>query len=312
MAKRVILEMGTGNDLHGGDYTKAALRAVQDALHHSSLSLIRSFGLDSRRMQVEVTIGVQQPDKVDAAAVKASLPHGEVTVKVVKGGLDVPDETSSDVAVIAIAAVAVRLDLPQADAQRSATMGESPMATYEYTTQDVEYLRHGDRKFMARLFKPQGKGPFPAIIEVHGGAWCNGDLNECQIYAEGFARAGLAVAAIDFRHAERRLSDVACRHQLCDPLGEGACVGTEHARRPGRHRRAVERRASRHAGGDAAERSALCGDPVAVIGTRGGCDGARGGDAVAGDQPAVALSPCVEGARFGQSAGLGRQHSAAA
>jgi acetyl esterase/lipase len=75
------------------------------------------------------------------------------------------------------------------------------MASFEYTTEDVEYLRHGDRKLMARLFKPQGKGPFPAIVEVHGGAWCNGDLNECQIYAEGFARAGLAVAAIDFRHA---------------------------------------------------------------------------------------------------------------
>jgi acetyl esterase/lipase len=75
------------------------------------------------------------------------------------------------------------------------------MPTYEYTTQDVEYLRHGDRRFMARLFKPQGSGPFPAVVEVHGGAWCNGDLNECRIYAEGFARAGLAVAAIDFRHA---------------------------------------------------------------------------------------------------------------
>jgi acetyl esterase/lipase len=75
------------------------------------------------------------------------------------------------------------------------------MPTYEYTTQDVEYLRHGERRFMARLFKPQGAGPFPAVVEVHGGAWCNGDLNECRIYAEGFARAGLAVAAIDFRHA---------------------------------------------------------------------------------------------------------------
>jgi acetyl esterase/lipase len=75
------------------------------------------------------------------------------------------------------------------------------MPTYEYTTQDVEYLRHGERGFMARLFKPQGAGPFPAVVEVHGGAWCNGDLNECRIYAEGFARAGLAVAAIDFRHA---------------------------------------------------------------------------------------------------------------
>jgi len=74
--KRVILELGSGNDLHGGDYTKAAIRAVQDAIHHSSLSIIRSLGLDSRKMLVEVTIGVQRPDRVDAAAVKAALPHG--------------------------------------------------------------------------------------------------------------------------------------------------------------------------------------------------------------------------------------------
>jgi uncharacterized protein (TIGR02058 family) len=109
--KRVILEMGTGNDLHGADYTKAALRAVQDALHHSSLSVVRTLGLDARSMQVEVTIGVQQPDRVDAAAVKASLPRGTVTVKVVKGGLDVPAEGDHDAIVIATAAIAARLDL---------------------------------------------------------------------------------------------------------------------------------------------------------------------------------------------------------
>jgi uncharacterized protein (TIGR02058 family) len=63
-------------------------------------------------MQVEVTIGVQKPDRVDAAAVKASLPHGQVTVKVVKGGLDVPPEGAHDLAVIASAAVTVRFDLP--------------------------------------------------------------------------------------------------------------------------------------------------------------------------------------------------------
>ena len=111
--KRIILELGAGNDLHGGDYTKAALRAVQDALHHSSLSFIRTFGLDSREMQVEVTIGVQQPDKVDVAKVQASLPHGKATVRVVHGGLDVLDERGSDVAVIASAAIAVRMPLPQ-------------------------------------------------------------------------------------------------------------------------------------------------------------------------------------------------------
>lgn len=112
-AKRVILELGAGNDLHGGDYTKAALRAVQDAIHHSSLSLVRSLGLDAEKMQVEVTIGVQRPEKVDAEAVKGSLPHGQVTVRVVKGGLDVPEDDGRDAAVIASAAVAVKLDLPQ-------------------------------------------------------------------------------------------------------------------------------------------------------------------------------------------------------
>lgn len=110
--KRVITEFGTGNDLHGGDYTKAAVRAVEDAIHHSSLSLIRSLGVDSRRMQVAVTIGVQRPDQVTPEAVKAALPHGQVTVTVVKGGLDVPDEAAGDVAIIASAAVTVRLDLP--------------------------------------------------------------------------------------------------------------------------------------------------------------------------------------------------------
>ncbi len=110
--KRIITEFGTGNDLHGGDYTKAAVRAVQDAIHHSSLSLIRSLGIDSRTMQVAVTIGVQQPDRIQSEAIKAALPHGQVSVTVVKGGLDVPDEAAGDVAIIASAAVTVRLDLP--------------------------------------------------------------------------------------------------------------------------------------------------------------------------------------------------------
>ena len=109
--QRVILELGSGNDLHGGDYTKAAVRAVEDAIHHSSLTFVRSLGLDASAMKVEVTIGVQRPERVDPAVVKAALPHGRVTVTVVKGGLDVPDAERGDVAVIASAAVAVRLDL---------------------------------------------------------------------------------------------------------------------------------------------------------------------------------------------------------
>ena len=109
--QRIITEFGSGNDLHGHDYTKAAVRAVLDAIHHSSLSLIRSLEVDPRAMQVEVTVGVQRPGEVNAETVKAALPHGEVTVRVVKGGLDVPDDTSGDAAIIASAAVTVRLDL---------------------------------------------------------------------------------------------------------------------------------------------------------------------------------------------------------
>jgi uncharacterized protein (TIGR02058 family) len=110
--KRVILELGTGNDLHGSDYTKAALRAVQDALHHSSLAFVRSLKVDKSKLMVDVTIGVQRPEKVDVEKVKASLPVGTVTVKAVKGGLDIPDPENNDPAVIASAAVAVRIDLP--------------------------------------------------------------------------------------------------------------------------------------------------------------------------------------------------------
>ncbi|MFN4091069.1 MAG: Lin0512 family protein [Alphaproteobacteria bacterium] len=109
---RVILEMGAGNDLHGGDYTKAAVRAVQDALHHSSLTFIRSLGIDKHALIVDVTIGVQKPEAVDTARVAATLPVGTVTVRAVKGGLDIPDEVVGDVAVIASAAIEVRVERP--------------------------------------------------------------------------------------------------------------------------------------------------------------------------------------------------------
>ena len=108
---RVILELGSGNDLHGSDYTKAALRAVQDALHHSSLSFIRSLKIDKSKLEVEVTVGVQRPEQVDIEAVKDSLPVGTVTVRVVKGGLDVADPENNDPAVIASAAIAVRIEV---------------------------------------------------------------------------------------------------------------------------------------------------------------------------------------------------------
>lgn len=112
---RLILEMGTGNDLYGGDYTKAACRAVQDALHHSSLTLFKSCGYPHTEMQVKVTIGVQRPDLVNIAVVTAELPRGRPEVVAVAGGLDVHDQENDTVSVIATAAVEAFLDIDPAD-----------------------------------------------------------------------------------------------------------------------------------------------------------------------------------------------------
>jgi acetyl esterase len=70
---------------------------------------------------------------------------------------------------------------------------------YEFDVEDVEYLRHGDTALLARLFKPRGQGPFPAIVELHGGAWCLGDRLQDTQLNEQLARAGTLVAALDFR-----------------------------------------------------------------------------------------------------------------
>ena len=110
--KRIILEMGTGNDLYGEDYTKACRRAIQDALHHSSLSLFRTLGIDRDSMQVEVTVGVQHPEQVDTAVLAQEIPFGTVKVNAQYGGLNVVDPEMETTTVIAAAAIAARLDLP--------------------------------------------------------------------------------------------------------------------------------------------------------------------------------------------------------
>jgi uncharacterized protein (TIGR02058 family) len=112
--RRIILEMGSGNDLYGGDYTKAACRAVQDALHHSSIVLFKSLGYDHRDMRVQVTIGVQEPDKVDLALVAAELPRGRAEVRAVLGGLNVVDAENDTTHVIATAAVEAFLPIDAA------------------------------------------------------------------------------------------------------------------------------------------------------------------------------------------------------
>jgi uncharacterized protein (TIGR02058 family) len=109
--KRMVLQIGMGTDIRGADYTKAAVRALRDALWHNSLSVANAVGLPVDAMQVDVTIGVPRPDRVDRDAVLAVLPHGTGTVRVVEGGLEIPNAAGSDMTLIANAAAVVWLDV---------------------------------------------------------------------------------------------------------------------------------------------------------------------------------------------------------
>ena len=78
-------------------------------------------------------------------------------------------------------------------------MRAEAIANYDFDIEDVEYLRHADMPLLARLFKPRGTGPFPLVVELHGGAWCHGDRMNDTIINELLARSGVVVAALDFR-----------------------------------------------------------------------------------------------------------------
>jgi len=109
--KRIILEMGTGNDLYGEDYTKAAKRAVQDATHHSSITLFNSLNIDPQTMQIELNLAAQDPGAIDLESVAAELPYGQVSPKATFGGLNIHDPVSGRTSVIVNAGIIVRLPL---------------------------------------------------------------------------------------------------------------------------------------------------------------------------------------------------------
>ena len=94
--------MGTGIDLHGQDATKAAQRAVKDAISHSSmvglsqLFKIKSFSEIEDALMVDVTIAAPDPDKIDSEAVLSILPEGKRRITIIKGGIKFPVESTRD------------------------------------------------------------------------------------------------------------------------------------------------------------------------------------------------------------------------
>jgi acetyl esterase/lipase len=73
-------------------------------------------------------------------------------------------------------------------------------AAHEFVVKDIVYHRD-DKPRLARLYQPAGSGPFPAVLQVHGGAWNNKDRTDGQNTALELAAAGIVVLSIDFRNA---------------------------------------------------------------------------------------------------------------
>ena len=111
---RIVLELGMGTSLRRHDYTKAACRAVEDALWHNSLSFAEAFGFEKSDMLIDVEIGVQRPDEVDIHQVAAIFPYGSASIQVVEGGLDIAKPDGVGHTIIANAAVVVYFDMEAA------------------------------------------------------------------------------------------------------------------------------------------------------------------------------------------------------
>ncbi len=108
--KRYLTEMGMGIDVHGGDYTKAAKRAVSDAIRHSSINFFPHIDKEREDMQLVVKVGVAEPEKLDVEAVANEFPYGNVTIEAEVGGLNALAENGKDLMVIANVIVLVCFD----------------------------------------------------------------------------------------------------------------------------------------------------------------------------------------------------------
>lgn len=94
-------------------------------------------------------------------------------------------------------------------------MNDIENATFDVVLEDVPYLSHGGDALMATVYRPVGEGPFPMVLEVHGGAWCRGARHDEHTLNQALAKRGIAVAALDFRMPPEATYPVS----LCDING---------------------------------------------------------------------------------------------
>ena len=90
------------------------------------------------------------------------------------------------------------------------------------TTQEIDILAGNSRELILRLHTPPGAGPFPVVLDLHGGAWCKGHIDDCDLRDKTLANAGIAAGALDFRHGPDGYP-TSNQDINCSSLGESEC-----------------------------------------------------------------------------------------
>jgi len=116
--KRMVLQMGQGTDIRGADSTKAAERAVRDALWRNFLRIADVLGQPRENMDIQVLIGAPRPESIDKAVVAAVFPYGKIEVVCHDGGLEMANPEGTDTTLLAHAAVVVRMEVPDGHADQ--------------------------------------------------------------------------------------------------------------------------------------------------------------------------------------------------
>lgn len=111
--KSIVMLFGMGTDVSEGDYSRAAVRAIESTVGQAKLEVVDAFGVSRDQMHVGIVIGVQRPEKVDKELVAAAFPHDRVDVRVEEGGLDLASDSVP--AIMANAVVTIYLDLPNSE-----------------------------------------------------------------------------------------------------------------------------------------------------------------------------------------------------
>ena len=86
-------------------------------------------------------------------------------------------------------------------AATGAARAQTPASAFEFGVRDIVFGTLGGKSRLARVYQPKGAGPFPAVVQIHGGAWNGKDRTDGQHTSLELCAAGIVVISVDFRNA---------------------------------------------------------------------------------------------------------------